>query len=163
MRDESENTPEIPSNSSFVGYEKLQELLAAGKWKEANEETRIAMLKVAGRTKQGYFEVENIKSFPSQDLYIIDQLWITYSKNHFGFSVQKRIWQDVHQDWHEFGICVKWKELNEWQVFKWISKDDLTFNLKVSQGHLPAVFPCITQSSGFSANIVWSLLSRQDL
>lgn len=163
IRDESENTPEIPSNSSFVGYEKLQELLAAGKWKEANEETRIAMLKVAGRTKQGYFEVENIKSFPSQDLYIIDQLWITYSKNHFGFSVQKRIWQDVHQDWHEFGIRVKWKELNEWQVFKWISKDDLTFNLKVSQGHLPAVFPCITQSSGFSANIVWSLLSRQDL
>ncbi len=162
IRDESEETLELPSNISLVGYEKLQELLAAGKWKEANEETRIIMLKIAGRTQQGYFEVKDIEQFPSQDLYAIDQLWVTYSNGHFGFGVQKDIWQSVHEDWHKFGIRVKWADdENEYQVFKWISKDNLIFSLKAPQGHLPAVFPCKSQSTGFSANLVWSLLSRQ--
>ncbi len=162
IRDESEETLELPSDVSLVGFEQLQELLAAGKWKEANEETRVVMLKIAGRTQQGYFEVKDIEQFPSQDLYTIDQLWVTSSNGKFGFGVQKNIWQSVKEDWHKFGIRVKWAENeNEYQVFKWISKDNLIFNLKAPQGHLPAVFPCISQSTGFSANLVWSLLSRQ--
>ena len=145
-----------------MGFEKLQELLAAGKWEEANEETRLVMLKIAGRNQQGYFEVKDIEQFPSQDLYTIDQLWLTSSNGKFGFGVQKDIWQSVKQDWHMFGIRVKWADNeNKYQDFKWISKDNLIFSLKAPQGHLPAVFPCISQSTGFSANVVWSLLSRQ--
>lgn len=162
IKDKSEEILELPSDVSLVGYEKLQELLAVGKWKEANEETRIVMLKIAGLIKQGYFQLKDIEQFPSQDLYTIDQLWLTSSNGQFGFSVQKDIWQSVKEDWHKFGIRVKWAEdENEYQVFKWISKDNLIFSLKAPQGHLPAVFT-ITQSTGFSAKLVWSLLSRQD-
>ncbi|MGI8500770.1 MAG: GUN4 domain-containing protein [Hassallia sp.] len=153
---------ELPSDVSLVGYEKLQELLAAGKWKEANEETRIVMLKIAGLIKQGYFQLKDIEQFPSQDLYTIDQLWVTSSNGQFGFSVQRNIWQNVKEDWHKFGIRIKWAEdENKYQVFEWISKDNLIFSLKAPQGHLPAVFT-ITQSTGFSAKLVWSVLSRQD-
>lgn len=163
IKDKSEEILELPSDVSLVGYEKLQELLAVGKWKEANEETRIVMLKIAGLIKQGYFQLKDIEQFPSQDLYTIDQLWVTSSNGQFGFSVQRNIWQNVKEDWHKFGIRIKWAEdENKYQVFKWISKDNLNFNLKAPQGHLPAVFPCITQSTGFSAKLVWSLLSRQD-
>ena len=140
-------------------YETLKRLLAAGKWREANEETRKVMLNVAGRSK-GDFKLEDIEKFPCQDLYNIDKLWVTYSNGRFGFSVQKNIWQKVDEDWHEFGTVVKWGKHNEWQIFQWISKDELTFSLDAPLGHLPAVFPCVTQSRGFSAQVVWSVLSK---
>lgn len=34
-------------------------------------------------------------NFPCEHLHIIDQLWIKYSNGHFGFSVQKRIYQSL--------------------------------------------------------------------
>jgi serine/threonine-protein kinase len=37
-----------------VNYHKLEQLLKAGKWKEADEETAQKMLEVAGRTQDGY-------------------------------------------------------------------------------------------------------------
>ncbi|MBW4631740.1 MAG: GUN4 domain-containing protein [Iphinoe sp. HA4291-MV1] len=53
------------------------------------------MLKVVGRKKDGWLDVESINNFPCTDLSTIDQLWVKYSNAHFGFSVQKRIWQEV--------------------------------------------------------------------
>lgn len=69
--------------------------LAAGMWKEADEETFKVMLEVAGREKQRYLEREDIRQFPCEDLRIIDQLWVNYSNGHFGFSVQKEIYLSV--------------------------------------------------------------------
>ncbi|MBV9389188.1 MAG: GUN4 domain-containing protein, partial [Chroococcidiopsidaceae cyanobacterium CP_BM_ER_R8_30] len=34
-----------------------------------------------------------IKYFPCQELCTIDQLWVNYRKGHFGFSVQRQIWE----------------------------------------------------------------------
>ncbi|BAZ26100.1 hypothetical protein NIES4073_70060 [Kalymmatonema gypsitolerans NIES-4073] len=73
-------------------YAQLAYYLAAGQWKEADEETHKVMLEVAGREKQGYLEVEDIQQFPCEDLRIIDQLWVQYSNGRFGFSVQKKIY-----------------------------------------------------------------------
>ena len=73
-------------------YAELAYYLAAGMWKEADEETLKVMLEVMGREKQGYLELEDIRQFPCQDLRIIDQLWVNYSNGHFGFSVQKEIY-----------------------------------------------------------------------
>ncbi|MDB9349117.1 GUN4 domain-containing protein [Nodularia spumigena] len=71
-------------------YHQLAYYLAAGMWKEADEETFKVMLEVAGREKQGY--LINIEQFPCEDLRIIDKLWVDYSNGHFGFSVQKEIY-----------------------------------------------------------------------
>ncbi|MEH2282341.1 MAG: GUN4 domain-containing protein [Nostoc sp.] len=76
-------------------YEQLAYYLAAGKWKEADEETDRLMLQVAGREKQGYLDLDDIRQFPCKDLRTIDQLWVQYSNGHFGFSVQKEIYLSV--------------------------------------------------------------------
>ncbi|MCC5666603.1 GUN4 domain-containing protein [Nostoc sp. CHAB 5784] len=73
-------------------YHQLAYYLAAGMWKEADEETLKVMLEVAGREKQGYLELNDIREFPCEDLRIIDQLWVNYSNGKFGFSVQKKIY-----------------------------------------------------------------------
>ncbi|MDK2411293.1 GUN4 domain-containing protein [Aphanizomenon sp. PH219] len=66
-------------------------MLAAGEWKEADEETFRVMLVVANREKEGWLNVKSIDSFPCDDLRIIDGLWVKYSNGRFGFSVQKLI------------------------------------------------------------------------
>ncbi|MGF2034960.1 MAG: GUN4 domain-containing protein [Nostoc sp. CmiVER01] len=76
-------------------YAQLAYYLAAGMWKEADEETFKVMLEVAGQEKQGYLDINGIQRFPCEDLSIIDQLWINYSNGHFGFSVQKKKYLDV--------------------------------------------------------------------
>lgn len=141
-------------------YQRLRRLLAAEKWREANHETRRVMLKLANRSQQGDFQVKDIDFLLCRDLYIIDKLWVTYSKGRFGFSLQKSIWQNVQEDWHEFGDCVEWGYYDEWDNFKWISKEEIIFSLNAPRGHLPAVFPCVTQFRGFSARVVWSVLSK---
>ena len=73
-------------------YQALIDYLANGRWKEADQETAKVMLQVAQREEQGFLNVESIKTFPCDDLQLIDQLWLKFSGGHFGFSVQKEIW-----------------------------------------------------------------------
>ena len=101
--------------NSAVGYDytRLRDLLAARQWREADEETANAMLKVACRQKEGWLYPEDIKKFPRKDLQTIDRLWVKYSYGHFGFSVQKEIYQDLGgmeakdvNIWNRFGETV---------------------------------------------------------
>jgi len=89
--------PETAGVVSAVGmdYINLRNLLAAKKRKEADKETTRVMLKVAGREKEGWLNMESIEKFPCEDLCTIDQLWIKYSNGRFGFSVQKRIYRSL--------------------------------------------------------------------
>ncbi|WP_082830109.1 serine/threonine-protein kinase [Nodularia spumigena] len=111
---------------SAVGmdYKKLRELLAARKWKEADEETLRVMLAVAKREKEGWFHTESIDNFPCEDLRTIDQLWVKYSNGRFGFSVQKRIYQSLggtreynSKIWQAFGDKVGWYKGGSWFLF----------------------------------------------
>ncbi|WP_333433345.1 GUN4 domain-containing protein [Microcoleus sp. MON2_D5] len=122
-----------------VDYTKLRDLLATGKWKEADEETIKKMLEVADRTREGWLRKEDIDRFPCEDLRTIDQLWVKYSNGLFGFSVQKRIYQSLggtreydSEIWQAFGDRVGWRVNNEWLYY-----DDLKFNTQAPQGHLP--------------------------
>jgi serine/threonine-protein kinase len=83
------------SSEKSLDYTKLRDLLARGKWKEADEETLAVMLKVAALETDGNLTVEDIKKFPCTDLRTIDSLWVKYSEGRFGFSVHKRIWESV--------------------------------------------------------------------
>ncbi len=121
-------------------YESLRDLLAAGKWKEADEETERCILKVARRDQEGWLRIEDIDNFPCEDLCIINQLWVKYSNGKFGFSVQKRIYQSVggtkeydRQIWEAFCNKVGWNQRG-----KWLYWDNLTFSLDTHFiGHLP--------------------------
>lgn len=136
-----------------VDYTRLRDLLALGQWKEADEETRKVMLEAAGREKEGLLDREASKKFPSQDLHTIDQLWVRFSNGHFGFSVQRRIWERVvgnsnavietsgqhrlddnfKEHINQFGDRVGWCVEGNWLHFR-----NLTFNSSAPEGHLPS-------------------------
>ena len=114
-------------------------MLTIGKLKEADQETANILLKLTNRTKQGWLDEDHIEQLPCHELKIIDQLWYEASNGQFGFSVQKKIYENLggRQDydskiWYEFGEQVGWKNNNTWLSYK-----DLNFNLWASQGHLP--------------------------
>jgi len=101
-------------------YTKLEQLLAAGQWKAANQETANKLLDVAGRQKEGTLEIEDIENFSCPDLRAMDRLWVKYSNGRFGFSVQKRIYQSLggtkvydEKVWSAFGEVIGWKKKGE--------------------------------------------------
>ena len=123
-----------------VDYAKLRDLLAAGNWKEADQETARVMLQAANRVKEGYLTVNDIDNFPCEDLRTINQLWLSYSEGKFGFSVQKEIYHRLggtreynREVWESFGEAVGWR-----QGGSWLNSKNLTFaSRKAPSGHLP--------------------------
>lgn len=120
-----------------MDYRPLREMLEAGKWKEADKETERVMLAVA--KSQSWLRLEDIDNFPCEDLRIIDLLWVKYSHGHFGFSVQKEIYQGLggtreynREVWEKFGEDVGWKKEG-----KWLKIGDITFDTRGSKAHLP--------------------------
>lgn len=123
-----------------VDYTKLQELLSSGNWQEADEETRLKMLEVMGQQERGYLDGEDIEKFPCKDFSTINQLWLYYSKNRFGFSIQKQIWIEeggksgIYDErvYEKFGDRVGWRKDGNWRLYS-----DLTFSSNDLPGHLP--------------------------
>ncbi|MTJ16824.1 MULTISPECIES: serine/threonine-protein kinase [unclassified Dolichospermum] len=157
------NNQEVQLKSDVgMDYSTLRDLLKAGKWKEADEETERVMLAVAKREKVGWLDDKSIDNFPCADLRTIDQLWVKYSGGKFGFSVQKRIYQgfggtrEYNQEiWEKFGDKVGWRKGgSSWNAF-WLYYSDITFDKKAPEGHLPG-HPLV------SVRVV-GLLSRRDL
>ena len=137
---EKDNEENIPLKSAVgVEYTKLRDLLAAHKWREADEETYQVMLKAAGRQKEGWLRMNDIDNFPMEDLYTTNKLWVFYSKGHFGFSIQKRIYQDKRGT-TEYNLEVRQRigHMVGWRVDgNWINYDDFNFSLKAEKEHLP--------------------------
>ena len=138
-----------------IDYSYLQDLLAAGNWKEADQETLNIMLKVAKRENEGYFDGESIDDFPCDDLRTIDQLWIKYSQGRFGFSIQKKIWLECGGN-VDYDTECKLADRLGWLItnvlnknIKWLNYNNLTFNNhnQTPLGHLPCVV------GGISSNV----------
>jgi len=138
-----ENNGKEVQLKSAVGmdYRKLRDLLKAWKWEEAEKETLRVMLVVAKREKEGWLENEDIDNFPCEDLRTIDQLWVKYSNDKFGFSVQKRIYQSFggtreynYETWNKFVDRVGWRKGENWLYY-----NDITFDKKAPEGHLPGM------------------------
>ncbi|MEM9244338.1 MAG: GUN4 domain-containing protein [Cyanobacteria bacterium P01_F01_bin.153] len=128
------NETSADSSKAGVSYRKLHKLLAAGKWNDADRETTRLMLKVAGRSSTSWLRIEDIENFPAADLQAIDRLWVAYSQDQFGFSVQKKLWLDVADDstsqveaWCQFG-----------DLLGWLSKKKVGTGLNAPTGHLPS-------------------------
>ena len=144
-----------------VNYDQLEQLLKAGNWKEADQETARKMLAVAGRTKEGWLDKDSINNFPCEDLRTIDQLWVKYSNGHFGFSIQKKIWLEIggkidYETEKKLGDRVGWRKNGSWMNY-----DHLTFSFQAPLGHLPRVFT--SGWGGGKGGVLALLLSRQEL
>ena len=139
-RQEKNEVPLVSAKG--VDYRKLRDLLKAKKWKEADEETRVKILKVANRESEGWLRWEDAENFSCQDLGTIDKLWVKYSNGKFGFSVQKQIYQGVGgskeynwDDYKKFADKVGWRKGGYW-----LNYNEFTFSEKHYTGHLP-IFP----------------------
>ncbi|MBO1054299.1 MAG: protein kinase [Dolichospermum sp. DET73] len=129
-------------SSCGMDYRQLRDFLAQEKWQEADKETARVMLAVAKREKEGWLNVKDIDNFPCADLRSIDQLWVKYSNDKFGFSVQKRIYQGFggtreynSEIWEKFGDKVGWRKEDDCLYYK-----NITFDIKAAKGHLPVLF-----------------------
>jgi len=98
------------------------------------------MLQAVGRKDNDWIRAEELQNFPCQDLKTIDSLWVKHSNGHFGFSVQKQIWQECGsptssgKDWDRFCVKVGWKN----KANAYVSYSDFKKDLSLSPtGELP--------------------------
>ena len=122
-------------------YVQLEKLLEQRDWKQADERTTELMLKAAGREQERSLDINSITTFPCEDLRTIDRLWVEYSDERFGFSVQKRIWESVggkpgkydKEIYQTYGDRVGWRVKG-----RWLEYSEISFSLeRGAAGHLP--------------------------
>jgi hypothetical protein len=129
-----------------TNYTRLQSTLAAGSWREADQETRMALCTACGLSPFSQPQPVPIRvvECPCQDLRIIDQLWVKYSQGRFGFSVQQAIWEpcrdrywEKSEVWSRFGDRVGWRSGIIFGDKHWRRYDELMFSIQAPIGHLP--------------------------
>jgi serine/threonine protein kinase len=120
-----------------IDYRNLEDLLKRQQWKEADIITFETMLRICDR--HGFLRVKDIDIFPCEDLQIIDQLWLNYSQEKFGFSIQKQLFDQLNNGqqyndklWDDFGLIIGWRKDN-----KNIRYDRAIFDINAPRGHLP--------------------------
>jgi serine/threonine protein kinase len=104
-------------NNEFI---LLETYLQQSKWKKADVETDN-LIKELG--------------YSCEVLTIVNNLWLEYSNNHFGYSIQINIWQNIkgNKPYDVFANQVGWKNNNE----QWLKHDQLNFSINAPVGHLP--------------------------
>ena len=138
----------------FYTYLHLEDYLRQGQWIEADKETTWILYQVM--VSKGYeYWGEMLRNFPSEILNKIDQLWINYSRGHFGFSIQKHIWESIsegrpgityqHTKWSEFCKQIGWVEKKRETNIDYIN---LPFTKNSKQGNLPALWTTRDEACG---------------
>jgi GUN4-like len=148
-----------PVGSENDIYAKLQKFLGSKRWKEADQETLRIMLKVANRESYGWLDADSLCDFPSKELKIIDQLWVMASNGRFGFSVQKRVWEECggamayNSNWEKFLHRIGW-----YKAKKPLQYENLKFSVTHSPvGELPGMHDC---ANGVGMPATWSKPDR---
>ncbi|ACK66566.1 GUN4 domain protein [Rippkaea orientalis PCC 8801] len=118
-----------------IDYQGLNELLLKQEFQAADTLTRQKLCELAGEAavqrKWAYFT--EVEQFPSTDLHTINSLWWVYSEGKFGFSVQRKIWLSVGQDYNKLWPKIGWKQDNNWTQYP----NQFTWDLSAPVGHLP--------------------------
>ncbi|MDX2099360.1 MAG: GUN4 domain-containing protein [Leptolyngbyaceae cyanobacterium bins.59] len=138
-------------------YKNLAGLLAAKRWREADWATRVALGEACGLVQGDQIQARHIPQIPCEDLLLIDRLWRRYSRNRFGFSIQRNRWQQIYERywdlseiWEMFGNSVGWRKNLYVVESRWKRYHELTFNLEAPLGHLPHMGFGITTVAAFS-------------
>ena len=129
----------LPSLTRLTRYTKLETLLKAQNFKEADQETGRLVLALANRQREGWLRLEDAEKFPCKELRTIDNLWLKYSQGKFGISVQQEIYKNLggtkewdDKVWKSFADRVGWR-----QSESWLSYNKFDFSLSAPTGHLP--------------------------
>jgi GUN4-like/NACHT domain len=145
-------------------YARLEALLAAQKWKEADLHTYRLMITAVGKEWGAGFTRQELLNFPCDVLLKIDGLWVQHSQGRFGFSVQKEIYvrcggkldgnDPSWEVFEKFADEVGWRINGEWPE----RYADVADQASLSGG--AGIFPGVV---GVGWVAVVSLLSHRDL
>ncbi|KAI9081998.1 hypothetical protein K1719_036260 [Acacia pycnantha] len=132
------------STSQTVSFDQLRVHLAAGDFRQADEETRRLLIVLAGDAaqKRRYIFFSEVQFISETDLKTIDALWRQYSDNKFGYSVQKKIFEKAERDFSKFFVKVGWMKKLDTEVQQYNYKSFPTefiweLNDETPEGHLP--------------------------
>ena len=150
----------LEPNLDLEIYGKLEEYLKNEQWKEADLETMEVLIEIADSIESPnqlmkdrdvitWLELKDIDKIPDEALKTIDKLWVKYSKGHFGFSVQAKIWteRECRGKQGEFNFIIYQnkfaKSIGWYDGRKWINRyDNFDFSVDAKRGHLPSLsFP----------------------
>lgn len=96
-----------------IYYADLEGELQNKNWETADKLTSKIIWEIADTWQERSFPAEVSRKFPCENLRNIDYLWTTYSNQHFGFSVQSRIWHEENRDIIKFMSRVGWAKLEK--------------------------------------------------
>lgn len=131
-----------PSND---GYSQLEQLLQANDWQKADELTSRMIRKMSGTPISNYRLAPTLASLsrlPCSDFQAIDRLWVKHSNDRFGFSVQRRIYENINIPETQSDRSESSFNLRMNTFLKQVERDDLQnpkFNLDDPIGSLPSL------------------------
>ncbi len=118
-----------------LDYRLLQQLLAQQDFQTADSLTREKLCELAGEAAHNrkWLYFTEVEQFPSSDLKTLNSLWWVHSEGRFGFSVQRRLWLSLGQDFPKLWAKIGWKKDNNWTQYP----NEFTWDLQAPIGHLP--------------------------
>lgn len=138
-----------------IDYKPLQTLLEAENWVKADEETTRLFRQLTKANTKKLPDILAIKRFPCSDLETIDRLWTTYSRGHFGFSIQQQIWESIEEQsgnsyniFRQFANQVGWipgeydAKVGFLREFFSGKQTDIPIDLSFPEGFVPLVSFC---------------------
>ncbi|MGF1674566.1 MAG: GUN4 domain-containing protein [Rivularia sp. (in: cyanobacteria)] len=155
------NEENFISPNKEIDYKRLKDFLKAEKFQEADEETKNILLFSLEKNIDEGLGVEEIRSLSPEILSTIDELWMRYSNQKFGFSKQRSIWENVlspqkefrniflqfrknklnnsdKDNWYKFTTDIGWYHINIRTGRKeWIQYTNLDFSLDAPEGYFP--------------------------
>ncbi|MEH2460975.1 AAA-like domain-containing protein [Nostoc sp.] len=148
--------------------DELDYLMKQKRWREADFQNWQFILYSAGREKEGYLYLTDIRNFKCDNLKKLDALWVNNSNGHFGYSVQKKIYlasgNSLDFDW-EKGKFKNWNEKLSYNDFTkrvgWKGEDgeyrryyELPMNLKGSMGSISKDGELPIKGFGYGGGVV---------
>ena len=140
----------------------LENYLRNQQWQKADKETDRLLLKLGDKENQDYLDYDDFRNFPKKYLTTIDRLWLGYSDNHFGLSIQKQIYLDHGGKLNDFNwdAYKKMAEVIGWtKKDPWLSYRKYTFKINAPSGHLPSLLSLGNNSKlyGGLLGVGWSV------
>nr|YP_009509197.1 hypothetical protein [Gracilaria vermiculophylla]AXI96847.1 hypothetical protein [Gracilaria vermiculophylla]QXU75061.1 hypothetical protein [Gracilaria vermiculophylla]WDZ67938.1 hypothetical protein [Gracilaria vermiculophylla] len=123
-------------SSLKFNYQPLQDSLIIHDFQTADKLTQSYLCLLANmspKSSRNWLYFTDVFSFPSEDLYILDKLWRIYSRDKFGFSIQRKIWLSTNYNWDKFWSNIGWNR----NGIPLRYPNEFIWNLNAPDGHLP--------------------------
>jgi serine/threonine protein kinase len=156
-------SPQSSSNiqnyaQAYSQIRQLQELLSLGQWQESDRLTNKIILQLANKSKVSKLQADDIDNIACDIWIAIDQAWMEFSNNRFGWSTQNQIWKSlggrlIYEEntyWEFANIYEKFSDRVGWLKPRWFNLklvpkiwrkyENLTFVIAAPRGHLPSLF-----------------------